>query len=269
SQTVTVASKPVPSFAIVGGSACSNTTSISLTNNSTNAVSYVWSFGDGSTSTATNPTYTYAAQGIYIIKLVATGANGCKDSISQTITLSSKPIPSYTVSSTTVCVGSTVLFNNTSTVVGTGYHYWDFGNGIVSTDSNTSVVYTAPGTYTVKYFLTNAANCKDSLFTTINVVAKPTAFFRILGGGFDCVTNLTLIFDNRSGAANNLWTFSDGTSSTSFSPTKTFPSFGTYTVKLVSWNSLGCADSFSTTFTLTPKPIAAFSVNSTTQCTDG
>jgi PKD repeat protein len=267
-QTVTVTNKPTPNFTIVGGGNCTNSTSIALTNTSANAVSYVWSFGDGTNSNLVNPTKNYSAFGTYTIKLIATSNNGCIDSISKNVTLSTKPIPSYTVSSTTVCVGSAVTFNNTSTVNGTGYHYWDFGNGIVSTDSNTSVIYNTAGVYTVKYFLTNAANCKDSLFTTINVVSKPTAFFRILGGGFDCVTNLTLIFDNRSGAANNLWTFSDGTTSTSFSPTKTFPTFGTYTVKVVSWNTLGCADSFSTTFTLTPKPVASFTVNNTTQCTD-
>jgi gliding motility-associated-like protein len=42
-------------------------------------VSYYWNFGDGGTSTATNPTYLYQQPGEYQIYLVATNAHGCKD----------------------------------------------------------------------------------------------------------------------------------------------------------------------------------------------
>jgi len=42
---------------------------------STNATSWAWDFGDGSTSTLQNPTHTYAASGNYTITLIAT--DGC------------------------------------------------------------------------------------------------------------------------------------------------------------------------------------------------
>jgi PKD repeat protein len=51
------------------------------------ATTYVWDFGvPGATSTAKNPTYTYAADGNYTVKLIATGLYG-KDSISKSITV--------------------------------------------------------------------------------------------------------------------------------------------------------------------------------------
>ncbi|MDQ3191196.1 MAG: PKD domain-containing protein [Bacteroidota bacterium] len=40
---------------------------------------YLWSFGDGNTSTAAQPTHTYAAIGNYFITLTVTDANGCTD----------------------------------------------------------------------------------------------------------------------------------------------------------------------------------------------
>ena len=44
---------------------------VTFTNNSTNADSYLWNFGDGSTSTLENPTHTYNAVGVYTVSLVA------------------------------------------------------------------------------------------------------------------------------------------------------------------------------------------------------
>jgi PKD repeat protein len=45
--------------------------SVSFTNISTNASTYSWSFGDGSTSTLANPTNNYSIAGIYTVTLVA------------------------------------------------------------------------------------------------------------------------------------------------------------------------------------------------------
>jgi gliding motility-associated-like protein len=49
------------------------------TNQSVGATTYTWSFGDGGTSTATNPTYLYQTVGIYPVQLIATSALGCSD----------------------------------------------------------------------------------------------------------------------------------------------------------------------------------------------
>ncbi len=52
----------------------------------TTHTNYTWDFGDGSAkSTQTSPAHTYTQTGAYIVKLVVTGANGCKDSSTQTI----------------------------------------------------------------------------------------------------------------------------------------------------------------------------------------
>jgi PKD repeat protein len=55
------------------------TESLVTTNQSTGANSYFWTFGDGGTSTQTNPTYLYNLVGNFEIELTATNQYGCKD----------------------------------------------------------------------------------------------------------------------------------------------------------------------------------------------
>ena len=60
---------------------------ISFTNNSTGADSYLWDFGNGTTSTITNPTATYSGtNGNTLVTLYAFTNNGCVDSTSIVIT---------------------------------------------------------------------------------------------------------------------------------------------------------------------------------------
>ena len=58
---------------------------VQFINNSTNASSYVWNFGDGSqTSNAVNPSYVYDEwqAATYLVSLTATDTNGCFDMVS-------------------------------------------------------------------------------------------------------------------------------------------------------------------------------------------
>jgi len=50
-----------------------------------------WTFGDGGTSTATNPSHTYAAAGTYSVGLTVTDNNGAMGSVSSTVTVSTPP----------------------------------------------------------------------------------------------------------------------------------------------------------------------------------
>ncbi|MCW3086377.1 MAG: hypothetical protein JWP12_3743 [Bacteroidetes bacterium] len=52
---------------------------VDFTNGSTNAVSYNWTFGNGSSSAATDPNTVYPNYGNYTATLVATNATGCSD----------------------------------------------------------------------------------------------------------------------------------------------------------------------------------------------
>ncbi len=55
---------------------------VSFTNLSTNADSYLWDFGDGTTSTAVNPQHLYTTKGSFTVKLTATNKNACSNTVS-------------------------------------------------------------------------------------------------------------------------------------------------------------------------------------------
>lgn len=59
---------------------------VDFTSTAQNFTSLAWDFGDGQSSTETNPSHTYAAAGKYTVKLTATGAGG-SDVFSQNIEL--------------------------------------------------------------------------------------------------------------------------------------------------------------------------------------
>ncbi len=64
----------------------------SFTDRSTGApVSWVWTFGDGKTSTAQDPEYTYADTGLYVVKLLITSKNSCTSSVIHYVRIAGVP----------------------------------------------------------------------------------------------------------------------------------------------------------------------------------
>jgi PKD repeat protein len=76
-QLIRVLNLPVANFSVK-----SNALEIQLTNTSTNATSYLWDFGDNTTSTEANPNHIYSTGGAYNVKLTA--SNECR-TVQQTI----------------------------------------------------------------------------------------------------------------------------------------------------------------------------------------
>ncbi|MCB0400848.1 MAG: PKD domain-containing protein [Flavobacteriales bacterium] len=84
-----------------------------------NPTSWNWNFGDGGTSTAQHPSYTYSSNGTYTVQLIACNANGCDTiTFNNFITVNtSAPVPvpaSCTPSTVSYCCGfgiDNVTFN--------------------------------------------------------------------------------------------------------------------------------------------------------------
>lgn len=66
----------VASFKSSKVTSCKTPFTVDFYNNSLNALSYAWDFGDGQTSTLSNPSHTYNALGNFNVKLIAAGCNG-------------------------------------------------------------------------------------------------------------------------------------------------------------------------------------------------
>lgn len=256
-KSVTIFAKPVPAF--TASNQCLGT-AVNFTNQSTGATTNVWVFGDGKSSAATSPNYSYASAGTYTVKLVVSTVNGCKDSISKTITVYSRPVVSFTASPDPICRGGLMSFTNTTTN-GASYS-WTFGNGNTSTSTSPTNIYNAHGNYNVKLVSSSTNGCKDSAYKTVTVWPRPVASFKVNDG---CATDNLAFATNSVGAVGHEWTFGDGNTSTSANPSKGYASAGTYNVKLIVTSINGCKDTTTSNVTVHPRASVSFT-NSTNFC---
>jgi PKD repeat protein len=189
--------------------------------------SWSWSFGDGGTSTLQNPSHTYAAPGTYNVCLVTTNICGA-DTICNNVTVCAQPLSSFTSTST----GLSATFTNSSTNGTTSF--WNFGDGVNSTQTNPVHVYTSPGTYIVCLITYNACYT-DTLCQSVTICPLPASAFSFSAAQF--VYNFS---DNTTGPNTAwAWTFGDGGSSSSQNPSHTYAANGTYLVCLTVTNSCG------------------------------
>ncbi len=277
SKTVTVNPKPTVGFTINASTQCFKGNNFILTNTSTissGTITYNWTFGDGGFSTATNPAHTYSAAGNYIIKLIVTSGNGCKDSISQTITVNPMPFVGFNTNNATQCLsGNNFVFSNTSTIPsGTMTYLWSFGDGAISTAVNSNHICTSPGSYSIKLIATSNLGCKDSITQIVTVNPMPAVAFTI-NSDTQCLKNNNFIITNNSGitagSVNYQWSFGDGSFSTALNVTHNYLTAGNYTVKLVVTSNNGCKDSISKSVVVNPVPAVSFTINSNAQCLAG
>ncbi len=150
---------------------------IQFTNTSTDATSFAWSFGDGSTSTLSAPTKSYATSAVFTVTLSATGPGGMVTT-SKDITII--PVSSFTVADEANLNNTTpVQFTNTSK--GATSYVWTFGDAgsSSSTQADPSFTYTVPGTYTVTLVATGAGGAATSSksITVSGVVDSRELFF--------------------------------------------------------------------------------------------
>ena len=219
------------------------TTNITINNTSTPVPASVsWDFGDGTTSTVLSPIKSYAAPGIYPIKLVC-NYGSCKDSVTRNITVLPKPVSGFTASPIAACQAPlTVNFTNTSTDAIT--YLWNFGDGTTSTLPDPTHTYTALGSYTVRLTTTNAVGCTNQLVRTQYIkVLPPQASINNLPqeGCAPFSWTFTSAATTSEAIASYEWDFGDGTTSTQESPTHIFGE-GTFNITLIITTVSGCRD---------------------------
>lgn len=90
-QTATVFEPPTASF-ITDPPTITTRDNPTFIYNGLGATDYVWDLGDGTVSTEIRPTHQYAEDGTYDVFLTVTDANGCEDTITQTIEVLLEPV---------------------------------------------------------------------------------------------------------------------------------------------------------------------------------
>ncbi len=134
-----------------------------------------WNFGDGTTSTASNPSKTYATGGTYTVVLTATDNAGAASSKTSPVTVVVPNVPP-TANFTFAATDLTVAFTDTSTDSdGTiASRSWNFGDGTTSTVTNPSKTYAGSGTYTVTLTVTDNSGASNAKSSSVTVNAAGT-----------------------------------------------------------------------------------------------
>ncbi|MEM6263122.1 MAG: PKD domain-containing protein [Bacteroidota bacterium] len=276
--TVSLEAFPLPTVDFVAddsvGCAPQTITFSNRTQSTNNIVTWEWDFGDGNTSTQASPAHTYSANGIYTVSLIATDVNGCQDTLIKPAYIRlSHPVADFSESTTYTCPGTVVTFQDNSipdTTLTTWF--WDFGDGNTSNLQNPTHIYTSGGLFTVRLVVTNVLGCSDTLekASLIDIPSAPTPAFTpsTLSG---CVP-ATLDFVNNSTAntasiSGYQWDFGNGQTSTLANPVGiTYPNIGTYTVRLVAIDVLGCSDTAFQTIAVNGLPTAGFIADDSIGC---
>lgn len=169
--SMTPPTAPVADFTFVNGA----NGLVTFTDASDNyPTSWAWTFGDGGTSTAQNPTHTYTTNGTYTVCLIATNAGGSSTQVCKQVTVTNAPIIPVANFSWVNPNGGLVNFTDLSTNTPTGWS-WTFGDGGTSTAQNPSHVYAANNTYNVCLVASNTAGnspqvCKSVVVTGVSAV---------------------------------------------------------------------------------------------------
>lgn len=206
--------------------------SVSFTNTSSGDYSSLsWNFGDGATSTVTNPTHTFTAKGSYEVTLTANGPGGL-DQFSTVITVYEPVLANFSATPTTGIAPLIVAFTNESTGDFSSL-LWDFGDGSTSAELNPSHSYLAGGTYTVTLTASGPGGVDSEIRTGLITVYAPVQA-EFSGSPTAGIAPLTVNFSNQSSGdySTSSWFFGDEGTSYLQNPSHVYTTGGTYSVSL-------------------------------------
>jgi PKD repeat protein len=253
---------PVADFAFTPSTGTEPLT-VQFTDTSVNfPTAWLWTFGDGTTSTERNPTHTFTAAGAYTVTLRATNEKGSDDSDGKTVTVTSAaPVADFTIVPSPAGSGQTVTFTDTSTGSPTAWS-WSFGDGSTSTLQNPTHVYTTASTYTVTLQVTKGVqtSTRSKTLTVVTPTGPISAAFSFAPSAPKTGSNVQFTDSSTGYPSGWTWLFGDGGTSTLQNPTHAYAATGTYTVRLTITRS-GASSSTTTrsvTVTAPTKPTAAF-----------
>jgi gliding motility-associated-like protein len=243
-------------------------TDSSYVHNSASISTYLWVFGDGTpTSNLKNPAHFYATEGTYNVTLLSTTNQNCSNAANKTVRVFDPPTTNFSV--TDVCLTDSAIFVNTSANPSMGSiasQLWSFGDGSLlnNTVANPHHLYSAVGTYPVM-LITRSSNlaCADTLTDSITVFPMPIADF---AAADVCDEQAVSFFDSSTVTNGNAiaawnWTFGDNGTSTLQNPTRTYSTFGQYSVQLIATTNNGCKDTISKNIVVHPVPVANFTTS--------
>jgi PKD repeat protein len=210
-----------------------------FTDNSYNATSWQWNFGNGASSNIQDPIQIYYAGGNYDVELIVESATGCTDTMSSSISIMG-PLAAFELSDTIYCEGDSIeLINHSQSVSSVT---WMLGDGTTSNDFSPVHDYGTSGNYTITLIAVDANGCQNVATETHNLTIEqtPVAAFTI-SDTVGCDPLPVNLMSNNGGYSYQ-WQV-NGSAIGSGANYGTTLGVGSHSVTLVAESANGCLDS--------------------------
>lgn len=210
----------------------------------TTAITYIWQFYDGTSSTQMSPAHTYTTIDSFNVRLTLFGPGGCSSKRTFADYVQIRDVQSgFMATPTRGCAPIDVAFTDTTQspfpIVS---WFWDFGDGTTSTLQHPSHTYADTGYYDVTLVTVNDQGCTDTtiIHDYISAGKLPTIDFTADTNQACALTDIQFI-NLSSQATSFIWFFGDGDTAMSTNPTHGFAALGDVDVMLLG-SDRGCWD---------------------------
>ncbi|RYY67593.1 MAG: T9SS type B sorting domain-containing protein [Chitinophagaceae bacterium] len=250
--TVTVKPKPTITLTPLTAVICSGD---SIQFQATGGGTYAWSPAAGLNNAAIpDPVAKPSSSTSY--KLVVSSANGCRDSLTASVTVNPKPILTLTPAAPSFCPGDSAQL----TASGAATYLWSPAAGLSA--NNVANPKAAPAASTFYQVVgSTALGCKDS--TTVTVTRKTAPDLLVGGGGAICAGDSAQL--TASGGASYLWSPAATLSSATSANPKAGPQ-STTQYQAIATAANGCSDTALLTITVNPRPVLSVAPSAPAIC---
>jgi len=247
---VTLAVFTLWSYSAAGGDKCNDYTFDGTRSSAMGSqkLNYNWDFGDGTTSDKAVVTHHYEKAGEYTVKLTVTDQSGlpCDMGITTQIVKVNTPPNAIFNGPDSICAGSEVTFDASSTTSGSGKNLtynWTFGDGTSAEGVRVKKTFEKGGMYKVQLLVDDNQGTECSggcAYLDVKVNTAPTA-----NAGNDitmtCLRPGTPYTVTLSGSGSDAdgddltytWNFGDGATATGARASHTYEKSGTYKATLI------------------------------------
>ncbi|OFY70655.1 MAG: hypothetical protein A3G23_07960 [Bacteroidetes bacterium RIFCSPLOWO2_12_FULL_37_12] len=231
-----------------------------------NPDSYLWDFGDSSTSDLANPVKTYGKSGNYDVKLIAYNVAGCTDTflIPGFIKISG-PYGNFSINPDTICAPDTVSFIvNTSNAY---YYIWDYGDGntylaVNPSDTIFKHPYDRKGNFYPALVIKNLMGCSFDINSIIPVYSIGLNDTFKMENRYYCGSDTIMLMSPIDTSITNvIWDFGDNKTDTSRLTSHVYDTSGNYFIKLTLFAGGKCIFSQTDSLKLRKSPDIFISIN--------
>jgi gliding motility-associated-like protein len=238
-KTIVINPKPTVSFTNTPEGACSAPLNVLFTNNSVDAISYNWNFGDANTSTNAAPAHNYPQTGVFDVTLIGTNSFGCTDTLKKigAVKIALPQVTSINGTPYRGCAPYTAPFSlNVNSPEPIVQVEWDFGDATpLVIGNNPTHTYVNTGTYSITVKVTTVSGCTATFQGTNAIIldSKPTANFSATPRN-GCASDDYIFTNSSSNNVNSwFWNFGDGGTSSAQNPTYNYVDTGFFKITLI------------------------------------